>query len=204
MSQLRSGRTSRVIFRLDYPAEDIATLLRETAHDIVGYWGGSYIEDNEPYIRKLAEWLTAPEYPGLIIFGMVGNGKTTLVNAVADVVNNLGDGSPNSWMTTIDATRLAALAKTDEEKMRDYIRKPILAVDDLGTEQEVIKNFGNVLNPAVELLLYRYKYRLPTILTTNLRPGEIRYRYGDRVADRMNEMFTRITIKNSTYRSRNH
>lgn len=189
-------------FSLKYPADEIVTLLRETARDIVGYWGGRYVENNEPYIKKIAEWLTAPETPGLIIFGVVGNGKTTLMNAVAGVVNNLGDGSAANWLTTIDAMRLASLANTDEEKMRDYIRKPLLAVDDLGAEQDTIKSYGNILNPAVELLLYRYQYRLPTLLTSNLKPGEIRERYGDRVADRMNEMFTRIIIRNPSYRGR--
>lgn len=204
MSRLRSRRTSRVTFKLDYPADEIAMLLRETARDIVCYWDGSYIEDNEPYIRQLAGWLTDPKAPGAIIFGVVGNGKTTLMKAVSELVNNLGDGSPNRWITTINAMELARLAKTDEEKMRDLIRKPLLAVDDLGIEQDAIKSFGNILNPAVEMLLYRYQYRLPTLLTTNLKPAEIRQRYGDRVADRMNEMFIRIIIKNETYRTRNN
>ena len=55
------------------------------------------------------------------------------------------------------------------------------------------------------MLTYRYDRRLPTFVTTNLaqRPedGEtLRQRYGDRLADRFNEMFFVIAFYNQSYR----
>jgi DNA replication protein DnaC len=61
-------------------------------------------------------------------------------------------------------------------------------------------DFGNVLCPIVDLLTKRYDMQLFTIITTNLTPSEIREKYGDRIADRMNEMMVKIIFNNDTYR----
>jgi DNA replication protein DnaC len=53
---------------------------------------------------------------------------------------------------------------------------------------------------AVEMLTKRYDMQLFTIITTNLTPSEIREKYGDRIADRMNEMMVKIIFNNDTYR----
>ena len=57
-----------------------------------------------------------------------------------------------------------------------------------------------MLNPAIDLLSARYTDQLFTVVTTNLTPKQIREHYGDRIADRFNEMFERIVFDNSTYR----
>jgi DNA replication protein DnaC len=62
-------------------------------------------------------------------------------------------------------------------------------------------DFGNVLCPVVDLLTKRYDMQLFTIVTTNLTPAEIREKYGDRVADRMNEMMVKVIFNNETYRN---
>ncbi len=38
-----------------------------------------------------------------------------------------------------------------------------------------------------------------TLITTNLTPQQIREHYGDRIADRLNEMVKKIVFNNSTY-----
>ena len=52
----------------------------------------------------------------------------------------------------------------------------------------------------VDLLTRRYDKQLFTIITTNLTPQEIRAKYGDRIADRFNEMMVKIVFENPTYR----
>lgn len=49
----------------------------------------------------------------------------------------------------------------------------------------------------------RYDAQLFTVFTTNLEPKEIRQRYGDRIADRLNEMMTKVVYRNLTYRTEN-
>ena len=46
----------------------------------------------------------------------------------------------------------------------------------------------------------RYKNNLPTIIATNLTFEDIGKVYGDRLQDRMREMFAMITYKEQSYR----
>jgi DNA replication protein DnaC len=62
-------------------------------------------------------------------------------------------------------------------------------------------DFGNVMYPIIDILTKRYDMQLFTIITTNLTPAEIREKYGDRIADRMNEMMVKIIFNNPTYRT---
>lgn len=59
---------------------------------------------------------------------------------------------------------------------------------------------GNIITPIIDLLTKRYEAQLFTIVTTNLDPKDIRKRYGDRIADRLNEMMAKIVYRNPTYR----
>ncbi len=77
----------------------------------------------------------------------------------------------------------------------------MLAVDDVGIEPLEVMEYGNVVSPTVELLTRRYDGQLFTLLTTNLTPDGIRKRYGDRIADRLNEMAVVIPFKNPSYRT---
>jgi DNA replication protein DnaC len=65
----------------------------------------------------------------------------------------------------------------------------LLVIDDLGCEPEVSVSFGNKKKPINEILVARYASRLPTIISSNLTPEEFAERYGNRVADRVNETF---------------
>ena len=48
---------------------------------------------------------------------------------------------------------------------------------------------------------YRYERMLPTIVTTNLSGKAIREKYGDRLADRFNEMMQVVTMPDINFRS---
>jgi DNA replication protein DnaC len=80
-----------------------------------------------------------------------------------------------------------------------------LGIDELGIEPVEVQDYGNIITPSSDVLAYRYDRRLPTFVTTNLaqdkRDGEtLRMRYGDRLADRFNEMFYVIGFYNQSYR----
>ena len=79
----------------------------------------------------------------------------------------------------------------------------MLAVDDAGIEPLEVVEYGNVVSPMVELLTKRYDEQLFTLMTTNLTPEGIRKRYGDRIANRLNEMAVVIPFKNPSYRTDN-
>ena len=74
-------------------------------------------------------------------------------------------------------------------------------IDDLGIEPVEVMDYGNIMTPVIDLLTKRYEAQLFTIVTTNLDPKDIRKRYGDRIADRLNEMMAKIVYRNPTYRT---
>ena len=95
------------------------------------------------------------------------------------------------------------MGKTDYKAFIQLSQKKMLGIDDLGTEPREVMDFGNVVTPVIDLLTMRYDEQLFTIITTNLTPKQIREHYGDRIADRLNEMGERIVFKNSSYRTDN-
>ena len=67
-------------------------------------------------------------------------------------------------------------------------------------EPTEVVEYGNVLNPIIDLIEYRYLRQLFTLVTTNLTAEQIRKKYGNRIADRFNEMLEVIVFKNQSYR----
>ena len=101
-------------------------------------------------------------------------------------------------MCIVDAKDIVT-TKNEKDK-RNLRSRPLLAIEDMGREPTEVLEYGNVLNPVIDLLEYRYDAQLFTMITTNLNPSEIRQKYGARIADRFNEMFERVIFKNQSYR----
>ncbi len=141
-----------------------------------------------------------------VLCGGCGSGKTTLVKAFQNLLGYLNipvpDGHGKVWgLRLCDAKEIANIARTDYPAFLTLMRAPMLAVDDVGIEPLEVMEYGNVVSPMVELLTKRYDGQLFSLLTTNLTPEGIRKRYGDRIADRLNEMAIVIPFKNSSYRT---
>lgn len=153
----------------------------------------------------MAEWLTTNDHRFcLLLCGKCGNGKSTLVKAFQNLLNLLGlrDEYGNTiGFSIVDAREIAWMCRDRHQEWRALSRRNMLAIDDLGTEPVVIQDYGNHLSPVIDLLYKRYDEQLFTIITTNLTPKEIRERYGERIADRLNEMAFRIVFDNDTYRT---
>ena len=78
--------------------------------------------------------------------------------------------------------------------------KEVLLIDDLGVEPSAYNDFGQVRYPLAELLMARYRTNSTTIIATNCTFEQLGERYGDRVQDRMKEMFAMITYIEPSYR----
>ena len=164
--------------------------------------------ENEALDKQLslmAEWLTTNDHRFcLLLCGKCGNGKSTLVKAFQNLLNLLGlrDEYGNTiGFSIVDAREIAWMCRDRHQEWRALSRRNMLAIDDIGTEPVEIQDYGNHLNPVIDLLYKRYDEQLFTIITTNLTPKEIRERYGERIADRLNEMAFRIVFDNDTYRT---
>lgn len=144
-------------------------------------------------VRSVAKWLATAPKPGLMLRGYVGVGKTTMMHAVKRMLAIL----TGVRMEVSGARELAALAKDDPTGFRRLAGCRLLGIDDLGTEPLTVKSYGNEFPPLAELLASRYESRLCTVITTNLsfkerggeRVDELREVYGDRIYDRVREMY---------------
>jgi len=62
-------------------------------------------------------------------------------------------------------------------------------------------DYGNRVTPVIDLLSSRYDRMMFTVVTTNLTPKQIRSTYGDRIADRFNEMMLIIPYESPSFRT---
>ena len=154
-------------------------------------------------IEKAAKWLTGDYKVGLLLYGIVGSGKSTLGKAICNLIGILHNSSISSerkGVFRVSALDLAKNVANDPMYFNKLKNQELLFIDDIGTEPASVKNWGNEFSPVVELLYARYDRQLFTIATSNLKDSDFGERYGIRIADRMEEMFERVFYQNKSYR----
>lgn len=161
-------------------------------------------ERTQQNCKHLAEFITGERSKfGIMLCGICGNGKTTMLYAFRSALNWLSDcrafGNERKGLRVVDAKEVAFYAK-EIRSFQELRGCEMLAIEDMGREATEVLDYGNVLNPVIDLLEYRYNNQLFTFITTNLKAEEIRKKYGDRIADRFNEMLEVIVFGNTTYR----
>lgn len=138
---------------------------------------------------------------GILLVGPVGIGKTELMRyfcrnqqfpyrviSCREVARRFAEDGP-------DAFKLFKINHPLAVNEDPFCFKEIgFCFDDLGTEDNA-KNFGSTVNMMSSVILDRYDANLPlmsTHITTNLSAEDIRDIYGDRVVDRVRQMFNVI------------
>lgn len=154
-------------------------------------------------IAEVARYFVSDRHKaGLLLLGKCGNGKTTMINAIQQATlvlmrNSLMD--TEKGLCIEHALDIVRYNSSDYKKFVRISLAPLLAIDDLGTEPAEVLHYGTALSPVTELIEKRYEQDCLTIISTNMARDEIRPRYGDRIADRLNE-FCRVIFKHGTYR----
>lgn len=162
------------------------------------------VDDNlKRRLSEIGRWLADPDDTGLLLYGNVGSGKTTIMDAISNLFSTKGimHRGVNIGFKRLESVELYQMYKFKYAEFDEIKKCPLLAIDDFGIEPVYINVFGTDISPISELLYHRYQNRLTTIITTNLAVDEIRKRYGDRIADRFNEMMQVIVFKGPSYRS---
>ena len=186
--------------RLERHTEHVPQYLAEAYRNEVSRRGGTLQMDayTQRAIADTARWLVSHTKPGLMLRGYIGVGKTTMLLSIAVLFRVVNKQN----LRIVDARQLTNLAKDTPKEFEALMKAPLLGIDDLGTEPQVVKQYGNEMSPVAELLAERYSRRAFTIITTNLthKQGEngllvdeLQEIYGDRLFDRFKEMFNTIS-----------
>ena len=163
-----------------------------------------YVLTNElcSHLEDIARWMTEGNGFGLALMGNVGNGKTTMAKALCGAVRLAGfdDNGETIAMRYIDSNQVTRMCRESYEQFHRLCQTKFLCLDDMGREPVEVRDYGNLLNPVVELVQYRYEQQLPLVITTNLDPEMINSRYGQRIADRFREMMHVVVFEENSYR----
>ena len=152
-----------------------------------------------------------------MIYGQIGNGKTTFSKTLTSVINALveehafSEGDINQWdyMVRVNAMDLIEAFLDNKDLYKSYRSQSWLLIDDVGTEPPFVNMYGTVFRPMTELLFYRYEHRLPTVFVTNYRlegDGTERGKglfdiYTDpRFKDRFKQMFNVVLFRDNSFR----
>jgi DNA replication protein DnaC len=136
-----------------------------------------------------------PDHHWLILWGRRGNGKTHLCAAVANHLVNAGVAALFVTMPDLLSSLRQAMdlqANTDQEsysgRMNTFKNAPVLILDDLGAEGN--SDWSDAV--LFEVLDYRYRNRLPTMIVTNCSLDA----FDPRIASRMQDTALSTIIEN--------
>lgn len=162
-------------------------------------------------MHKVARWLSREETKDrkwLMMFGKSGNGKSSVLQAIETMIHRLqNEGWRESCKFSykrITARELTSLYTSDRATFNGIINYNLLLIDDLGTEPRQVFEYGNPLEPMVEVFNYRYDNRnsknLSMIFTTNIDPNDIEERYGSRIFSRFCETCQSVRFDGDDFR----
>ena len=198
--------TTETRFRIEgYSKETVQEMLLMCYQHEVRKRRIPFQEDKETLekIEKAAKWLTGNYKVGLLLYGSVGSGKSTMGRAIAKLIGilfNSSIGNERKGVYRISALDLAKNVTDDPTYFHKLKNQELLFVDDIGTEPASVKSWGNEFSPVTELIYARYDRQLFTIATSNLKDTDFGERYGSRISDRLEEMFERVFYQNKSYR----
>lgn len=168
--------------------------------------------------RHARRWYTGPE-AALVLCGGVGTGKSTaaaLVAYEAELAALLGRAQHVTHLDreergkrfaafgpSVDVVAATMLGRRFDPWKQDADAGVVplatgcalLVLDDLGTEAPGDRRFTDALFQIVDTRSER-----KTLITTNVARADIRPRYGDRIADRLNHIGRAVEIKGASMR----
>lgn len=210
-SQLVAWKTSRPRFKWGITTDQAKIMLCAAYQAEIELRGMVYSasRETEEIISNIASQMTDPKNRkwGILLCGLCGNGKTTMMRAIQSVTKWLKERnllSIDRSIRIVDAKELVLIAKDKKDPDNWTLLKQSIAIgiDDLGCEALEILEYGNINEPVKELLEHRYDRQTFTIITTNLTPQQITERYGARIGDRLSEMMNIIVFTENSYRKR--
>lgn len=209
-SQLTGRKTTMGFVKFPMPTEEAALYIEAALQVEVEKRGRTFGDSDElqGHIVQIARMFTEPTTKfGILLCGGVGNGKSSMMYALQNLIKSLkiplnGNTTFDTWGMRVESAKfIYNQVKVDSQEYRQIQIANMLGIDDLGEEETTLINYGNRVTPVIDLISYRYCRMLFTMVTTNLTPAQIRATYGDRIADRFNEMMLILPYKNPSFRT---
>lgn len=197
-------------FSLEIPERDAANGIYSAMRAEVAHRRKELIFDDETkiHITQVARWLIdTGGKPGLMLMGLCGNGKTTMMRSLARLIEYVTEATVGYSKRTVmpmysakEIARMCAAADKERKDFKELFTLEMLGIDDLGEEPKEVMSYGMIYTPLIDLICERYNRQLVTIITTNLTNKQLSEKYGVRVEDRFKEWLTIITFTNPSYR----
>jgi DNA replication protein DnaC len=132
----------------------------------------------------------------LVITGEPGCGKTHLAAAVAHECNRRGERTlfvtVSDLLNHLRATFSPGAAVRYDKRMEEIKKAPILVLDDLTIDSRNIAGWSR--EKLYEILLYRFDYELPTVITTNQPLQDMDLRLKSRITNEDRSVVEAITV----------
>ncbi len=138
----------------------------------------------------------------VMLCGTTGNGKSTLHRAfnrfwTVMIANHIVNTQPPFMRDAKMFQHIMANDRYWEEVLRMY---SWVGIQDMGKEPGESMQWGRITTPVQDLIEFRYDVGLPVFITTNLTAEQIREKYQERTASRLNDMVKVIIFGDIDYR----
>jgi len=144
---------------------------------------------------------------GIMLHGTTGSGKTLAMKVMSiyqkiDNVKYIMNG--RVYRMNFDVIHVNNMVNNFMENAFDgiqiYSNRYVLCMDDIGTEIEEVKYYGNKLDVISHIISERQSKRLLTFATSNFPIEALEEKYGDRIVSRMYALFNFIVVNDKDFR----
>lgn len=189
-----------------YPQKSDPLFFRQKVYEICPQF--KLTENNKETLNEIYNYVHGESKmdpkKGILFFGPVGTGKSTMMKILAEYQRLFGRG-----FMCVNTSLLAAQFAThgvdalNQSTWNDLYGppKPVeRGFDELGRETIPAKHYGNELNVMEHIFQIRYGLKVKTHATTNMHPDDIAQKYGNHIFDRCFEMFNFVELKGDSFR----
>lgn len=144
---------------------------------------------------------------GILLMGPTGAGKTlamkimSIYRTIDDTRYVLNNKAYRMNYEVVEVTKIVNdFIDKSYDSLKIYMSRYVICLDDLGSENEIVRVFGNSIDVIGTILAERYSKRLLTFGTTNLPLTILEEKYDDRIISRMYSLFNFIEMKDKDHR----